>query len=214
LGVVHEIIRVLLSQATSRQPAVKANPINSRQRNGVNGKRRRVVHTFIRVSVCNAITNDQGRYWNRRFWIANQAIILEKSTLNRIFTLRGKKQEAYKESQKRLFNFPLTVGTSWKDKYITQLRAEDLWLSKGAVLFSLGGDETIVFENYKVLGWEEVEVEAGKFKAIKMEYKREWDSSPGGMREGKAWYWYSPEVKNMVKVQYEKNEMWSKETDW
>ncbi len=147
--------------------------------------------------------------------LANQAVILEKSTLNRIFTLRGKKREVYKESQRRLFDFPLTIGKSWKDRYIAQLGAEDISLNTGkSVVFTLGGDETIVFENYKVFGWEEVEVEAGKFKAIKMEYKREWDSSPGGMREGKAWYWYSPEVKNMVKVQYEKNQMWSKENDW
>ena len=63
-------------------------------------------------------------------------------------------------------------------------------------------------ETFRVLGWEEVEVRAGKFKAIKLEYKIEtsWRGNmgwiPGG--ESKAWYWYSPEVKNFVKCQYEK----------
>jgi hypothetical protein len=62
-------------------------------------------------------------------------------------------------------------------------------------------------ETFRVLGWEEVEVRAGKFKAIKLEYKietfvRELGWTPRG--ESKAWYWYSPEMKNFVKCQYEK----------
>ena len=64
-------------------------------------------------------------------------------------------------------------------------------------------------ETFRVLGWEEVEVRAGKFKAIKLEYKIEL-SLRGTMgwfsgTESKAWYWYSPEVKNFVKCQYEKD---------
>ena len=63
-------------------------------------------------------------------------------------------------------------------------------------------------ETFRVLGWEEVEVRAGKFKAIKLEYKIESYARRGtGWRpegESKAWYWYSPEVKNFVKCQYEK----------
>jgi hypothetical protein len=146
--------------------------------------------------------------------VPNQVIILEKSTLNKIFILRGKKREVYRDSQRRLFDFPLVTGKNWKDNYSAQLRTEDVWVHTGKAAVPSLGDETIIYENYKVLGWEEVEVEAGRFNAIKMEYKREWNTSPGGLREGKAWYWYSPEVKNMVKVQYEKNQMWSKENDW
>ena len=145
--------------------------------------------------------------------LGNQLVVFDKSTLNRTFVLRGKMREVYRGSQRKLFDFPFVIGKNWKDKYATQLKAEDTLVYHRSVVPSLG-DETMVFENYKVLGWEEVEVEAGRFKAIKMEYKREWDSPQGGMKEGTAWYWYSPEVKNMVKVQHEKNQMWIKENDW
>ena len=77
-----------------------------------------------------------------------------------------------------------------------------------------GGGEVLIFENYQVLEWEEVEVEAGKFKALKVEYKREWDSPPTGRKEGKVWYWYSPEVKYLIKAEYEKTQIWGKESDW
>jgi len=145
--------------------------------------------------------------------LGNQSVVFDKSTLNRTFVLLGKKSEVYMESQRKLFDFPLAIGKKWKDKYSTQLKASDTFVYHGYVVPSLG-DETMIFENYKVLGWEEVEVEAGRFKTIKMEYKREWDSPEGGIKEGTAWYWYSPEVKNMVKLQYAKNQMWIKESGW
>jgi hypothetical protein len=59
-------------------------------------------------------------------------------------------------------------------------------------------------ETFRVLGWEEVEVRAGKFKAIKLEYKIVRGFALMPLQEYKAWYWYSPEVKNFVKCQYEK----------
>ena len=63
-------------------------------------------------------------------------------------------------------------------------------------------------ETFRVLAWEEAEVRAGKFKAIKVEYKIQtsWLGGAGWISggESKAWYWYSPEVKNFVKCQYEK----------
>jgi len=102
--------------------------------------------------------------------IANQTIVLDKSTLNRTFILVGKKREVYKERQRRLFDFPLVIGKSWKDKYSAPLRPEDVWLDVGPMAVSSLGDETIVYEYYRVLGREEVEVEAGRFKAIKIEY--------------------------------------------
>ena len=57
------------------------------------------------------------------------------------------------------------------------------------------------------MGWENVEVRAGKFKTAKLEYKLELSHHPTGLLvgpKGKVWYWYSPEVKNFVKCQYEK----------
>ena len=142
----------------------------------------------------------------------NEMLFLEKSTLNMIYPSQGKRRQTYRAAQRRLFDFPLIIGKRWKDNYLTELKWEDEYTSKpgGHTV----GDETQIFESYRVLGWEEVEVQAGKFKAMKIEYKREWSSPNSGMREGKAWYWYSPEVRNLVKFQYDKSQMWSTNSNW
>ena len=65
-------------------------------------------------------------------------------------------------------------------------------------------------ENYKVLGWEDAEVRAGKFKALRLEYKRVVTGTSGwGVmgEEIKNQYWYSPDVKYFVKCQYDKDWM-------
>jgi len=70
-------------------------------------------------------------------------------------------------------------------------------------------------ETFTVLGWEEIVVQAGKFKALKLEYKQETVGQTAGRpKEGKAWYWYSPDVKYMLKCQYEKTEYWDPIYDW
>ena len=33
-------------------------------------------------------------------------------------------------------------------------------------------------------------------------------------KEGKVWYWYSPDVKYIVKCQYEKTDYWDTINDW
>jgi len=141
----------------------------------------------------------------------NQTIVFEKSTLNKVFSVQGKKRDPYKGNQRRLLDFPLTIGKTWKDTYSQALKWED---NPGRYTGSSLGDETQIFETYKVLGWEEVEVRAGKFKAVKIEYKKSWSSPGTGMVEGKASYWYSPEVKCVIKYQYDKSPMWSKFTNW
>jgi len=80
----------------------------------------------------------------------SETLWLERSTLNRISPVQGKKPRAYKGAQRRLLNFPLTIGKSWKDNYMTQLHWEDErteLLGEHSV-----GEETQIFESYKVLG--------------------------------------------------------------
>jgi len=142
----------------------------------------------------------------------NQTLLFGKSTPNKVFTVQGKRKEPYRGNQRRLLDFPLTIGKTWKDTYSEALKWEDTYTSRigGSSL----GDETQIFENYRVLGWEEVELRAGKFKAVKIEYRKGWSSPGTGMVEGKAWYWYSPEVKCVIKYQYDKSPMWGKFTNW
>jgi hypothetical protein len=106
------------------------------------------------------------------------------------------KRIPYEGRNKRLFNFPLDIGKSWKDKFI----------SKGAL------KEYTYLETFTVLGWEDIVVQAGKFKTVKIEYKQANADEPA--KEGKLWYWYSPDVKYMVKCQYGKGDYWDAIHDW
>jgi hypothetical protein len=127
---------------------------------------------------------------------ASGIAIFERSTLNVKYVLEGDQRKEYKGFRKKILNFPLTLGKQWKDLYERTELA-----SSGMLPFEY-------HETFRVLGWEEVEVRAGKFRAIKLEYRIETLSraTMGWISRGesKAWYWYSPEVKNVVKCQYGK----------
>jgi hypothetical protein len=70
-------------------------------------------------------------------------------------------------------------------------------------------------ENFKVLAWDDaVVVQAGKFKALKLEYRRKVISGPvvGSTDEEVInQYWYSPDAKYFVKCQYDKD--WMKQNN-
>jgi hypothetical protein len=127
---------------------------------------------------------------------ASGIAIFERSTLNVKYMLERDRRKEYRGFRKKILNFPITLGKQWKDLYQRD---------------ELGTMATVAAEyreTFRVLGWEDVEVRAGKFKAIKLEYKIEKSVQSGvgliPQGESKAWYWYSPEVKNFVKCQYEK----------
>jgi hypothetical protein len=128
---------------------------------------------------------------------ASGIAIFERSTLNVKYMLEKDRRKEYRGFRKKILNFPLTLGKQWKDLY--QVDEQGSW----------GGNVAVEYqETFRVLGGEAVEVRAGKFKAIKLEYKIEPSTREGigwtPRGEFKAWYWYSPEVKNFVKCQYEK----------
>jgi hypothetical protein len=128
---------------------------------------------------------------------ASGIALFERSTLNVKYILEGDQRKEYRWFRKKILNFPLTLGMQWKDLCQVDIRT------------GFGGMTAYEFhETFRVLGWEEAEVRAGKFKAIKLGYKREskWRDNFGWVSgaENKALYWYSPEAKNFVKCQYEK----------
>ncbi len=56
------------------------------------------------------------------------------------------------------------------------------------------------------MGWEEVEVQGGKFKTVRLEYKIK-NITPGGFwygAESSIRYWFSPDAKYFVKCEYDK----------
>ena len=140
------------------------------------------------------VSDDACKFLNQGF----KAIIFEKSTLNRVGVLIGGKRKEYTGGLRRVFNFPLNVGKQWKDQY------------SGKRLVGLHRDLSESFtETYTVLGWEDLQVRAGKFRAIKLEYKHVTTASTSPFLplplERKSIFWYSPAVKYLIKCQYDKS---------
>ena len=150
------------------------------------------------------VANADGESYAVKYQTARGDItfIYEKSSLNRVSYLSKDRRIKYEGRNKRLYNFPLDIGKTWKDQYTTKSTA-------------LGSQEMTYLETFTVIGWEEIVVQAGKFKALKLEYKQETVGQTAGRpKEGKAWYWYSPDVKCMVKYQCEKSDYWDAIYDW
>jgi len=128
---------------------------------------------------------------------ASGIAVFERSTLNVKYMLEKERRKEYWGLRKKILNFPLSPGKEWKDLY--QVDEQGPWGGRIAVEYH---------ETFRVLGGEEVEVRAGKFKAVKLEHKimPSWREGIGWINgtESNALYWYSPEVKNFVKCQYEK----------
>jgi hypothetical protein len=121
-------------------------------------------------------------------------IFLEKSTRNRVHAVEGDKHKKYTMGLRKILDFPLSNGKQWNYAYSA--------IVKGAMQMNY----VDYSEHYKVLGWEDTQVRAGRFKALRMEYIR---GGTGAMNirteDVKHLYWYSPEVKYFVKCQYDKD---------
>ena len=129
---------------------------------------------------------------NMRF----KKMVLEKSTLNRIYTLKGDKRIKYAGARKRILNFPLSPNKQWLDTCFQKKLFGD---NEGIATYEWE-------ETFNLLGWEDVQVQAGKYKAIKLEYKQK-NIMSGSITFGSEYwirYWYSPDVKYFVKCEYDK----------
>jgi hypothetical protein len=147
---------------------------------------------------------DQGGYIlkfsERKYIFESQGcntILFEKSTRNRINAVEGEKRKKYVMGLSKILNFPLSTGKQWKSGYSSPVASP--W-SKATLYYDYS-------ENFKVLGWEDVEIRAGKFRTLRLEYKRVASSSSPLTDVGqeiKNQYWYSPDVKYFVKCEYDK----------
>ncbi len=89
-----------------------------------------------------------------------------------------------------IFRFPLRVGDKHSVKFAT------LQLRGNTVMTHSTGSATVV-------GWETIEVPAGKFRAIKVEQESSVQPLDGSRAlQQQATYWYVPEVRRWVKFQF------------
>ena len=127
-----------------------------------------------------------------------KTILFGKTTLNRLNAVEKDKRKKYVMGLSKVLDFPLSIGKQWETAY-------------SATGAGAAGRSSYDFsETYKISGWEDIVVQAGKFKALRLEYKRVttrstgWGSIGGDMINQ---YWYSPDVKYFVKCQYDKDWM-------
>lgn len=130
--------------------------------------------------------------------------IYDKSSLNILYSIEGDRRIPYKGVDKRILNFPLSSGMTWKDTFSTKFY-------RGNIRFP---EEYSFIQTYTALGWEDVEVRAGKFKALKIGVKLErLQEIKDAPKEGKLWVWYSPDVRYLIKCEHEIG-FWPGYPDW
>jgi hypothetical protein len=131
--------------------------------------------------------------------------IYDKSSLNILYSVEGDRRIEFKGVHKRRLNFPFEIGKSWKDSVMRK-----------TIHQTAAARQYVRYDTYTVLGWEDIEVQGGKYKALKIEHKEERveDQVRQQTKEGKAWYWYSPDVKYLIKCKLEENPFWIGYNDW
>lgn len=139
-------------------------------------------------------SNDTCELENQGF----NTILFDRPTLNRIGVLERGKRKKYTMGLRKILDFPFNMGKEWKDEYSGR--------QMGVELLSLVESYDEVFT---ILGWDTLEVRAGKFRAIKLEYRHITTYSPSRYAtvpfERKSIFWYSPDVKYFIKCQYDKS---------
>lgn len=134
--------------------------------------------------------------------------IFRTPDLNFIKSLWKKEQEVKEESKpyKGPLSFPLWVGKKWSYKF---RNIESLYSQK-VEKFGRTGELVDWESDVEVVAYEQVEVPAGKFWAYKIKEVRR---AKGDKRARFGYHitaWYSPEVKNLIKIEEDK-EVWNRE---
>ncbi len=145
--------------------------------------------SFTAYPTAVVIKADESTYTVKSITTTKEVIyIYDKSSLNILYSMEGDRRIPFKGADKRILNFPLTG--SWKDTYSTSIYRANIRFPQ----------EYSYIQSYVVLGWEDIEVPAGKFKALKIEVKHErLQEITGSPKQGKIWVWYSPDVRYLIK---------------
>lgn len=107
-------------------------------------------------------------------------------------TRDGKEDKDQRDLIKKVLDFPIYVGKKWTYPYTHFDERRRMWVDSIAEL--------------SAVAYEDIEVQAGKFKAIKVKVK---SSVMGTSYSGVYYYWYSPEAKTIIKQDIEMSDFWS-----
>jgi hypothetical protein len=108
----------------------------------------------------------------------------DMKTMNLIFLINGEKREKFTGSRGQVLNFPMFIGKKWT-KIVSLAYAYTQWQKEGFL------------EQYSVSAFEDIQTEAGTFRAFRIEYRQQRMATWGDYAIGT--YWYAPEVKTIVK---------------
>lgn len=116
----------------------------------------------------------------------------DKNSLNCVKVIKdGKENNRERDYLKKYFDFPLYIGKNWSYRY--------------TVLSSSSQKFINILSEFSAVQFDDIEVPAGKFKAIKIKNKT---SIVGTNVRGIFYYWWSPDVKAPLKVEYEPSNFW------
>jgi hypothetical protein len=108
----------------------------------------------------------------------------------------GKEDKEERERLKRFYNFPLFSGKKWTSRYSFYNPAYRM-------------DNDILAE-YSVIGVEDAEIPAGKFKAFKVMVKLNITElrPPQRQLSGAYYYWWAPDVRGLIKYETDGSDIW------
>jgi len=120
----------------------------------------------------------------------------DKKSLNCVKVIKdGKEDRDERNRLKKWYDFPLHKGKKWKFTFSSYSYSRREYYD--------------AYTEFLVGGFEDIEVPAGKFKAIKVRGKLVVFTQPRVV-EGFSNYWWSPEVKAVIKEEKEVGAIWSK----
>jgi len=120
----------------------------------------------------------------------------EKKNMNCVKVIKdGKEDKEERNRLKKRYDFPLYEGKKWSLNYSSYSHSRHQYYD--------------CFEEFLVGGFEDVEVPAGKFRAIKVKVKFTVLEQPRNLM-GIYHYWWSPDVKAIIKEQKEMADVWRK----
>ncbi len=108
----------------------------------------------------------------------------------------GKENKEERARLKNVYNFPLFSGKKWTSRYSFYNPA-----------YRMDND---ISAEYSVIGVEDVEVPAGKFKAFKVMIKLGITelNPPQRQLSGAYYYWWAPDARGLIKYETDKSDIW------